>query len=59
MKNSNLTKAAKYYNHYMARTANYGHADDGQMPFRRANKYDYDYCIMAQNIACQIQQQPL
>jgi uncharacterized protein YkwD len=52
-KNSNLTEAAEYFAHYMARTNKYGHTADGQQPAERARNHGYNYCIIAENIAYQ------
>jgi uncharacterized protein YkwD len=52
-KNSNLTEAAEYFAHYMARTNKYNHTADGQQPFERASNHGYDYCIVTENIAYQ------
>jgi len=48
-----LTKAARYFADYMARTGEYGHTADGNRPAGRASKFGYDYCIVLENIAYQ------
>ena len=45
-----LRKAAQYFADYMARTNRYGHKADGSTPADRAQKFGYDYCIVAENI---------
>jgi uncharacterized protein YkwD len=49
--NPELQKAAQYFADYMARTLRYGHTADGAEPDERAQKFGYDYCIVAENIA--------
>jgi uncharacterized protein YkwD len=49
--NPELTRAARYFADFMARTDKYGHTADGKQPWERASKYGYDYCIVAENIA--------
>ncbi len=49
--NPQLSKAAGYFADYMARTSRYGHKADGQAPDSRAKKYEYQPCIIAENIA--------
>ena len=51
--NLKLGQAAQYFADYMARTSRYGHKADGNAPDSRAKKYDYEYCIIAENIAYQ------
>ena len=51
--NTELRKTAQYFADYMARTSRYGHQADGNAPDSRAKKYDYEYCIIAENIAYQ------
>ncbi len=48
-----LAKTARYFADYMARTDKYGHGADGQAPAARAQKFGYEYCIVAENIAYQ------
>ena len=49
--NANLAHAARYFAEFMARTRKYGHAADGYEPAARAQKFGYEYCIVAENIA--------
>lgn len=49
--NANLAQAARYFAEFMARTRRYGHAADGHEPAARAQKFGYEYCIVAENIA--------
>jgi uncharacterized protein YkwD len=46
-----LSEAAAYFAGYMARTDEYGHTADGSRPSRRAERFGYHYCIVAENIA--------
>lgn len=52
-KNTALTKAARYFADYMARTDEYGHQADDKTPAQRAKNHGYDYCIVLENIAWQ------
>jgi hypothetical protein len=49
--NAKLTKTARYFADYMARTSRFGHTADGSRPAERAKKHGYVYCIVAENIA--------
>jgi uncharacterized protein YkwD len=51
--NEALREAAEYFANYMATHDKYGHTADDQRPADRAEKYGYDYCIVAENIAYQ------
>jgi hypothetical protein len=51
--NSELTKAARYFAEFMARTDKYSHTADDKEPWQRAEKFGYLYCIVAENIAYQ------
>lgn len=51
--NAELTEAARYFAQYMARTQQYGHQADGALPGERAEKFGYEYCFVAENIASQ------
>ena len=51
--NPKLSAAAQYFADYMARTDTYGHTADGKRPAERAQNHDYDYCLVAENIAYQ------
>ncbi|TWT78154.1 Cysteine-rich secretory protein family protein [Posidoniimonas polymericola] len=46
-----LTATARDFARYMARTGKYGHRADGSRPAQRAADHDYDYCLVAENIA--------
>lgn len=52
-KNDALTKAARYFAGYMARTDRYGHHADDKTPSERAENQGYDYCVVLENIAWQ------
>jgi uncharacterized protein YkwD len=49
--NKTLTKTAQDFAEYMARTDRYGHQADGREPAERVAANDYDYCLLAENIA--------
>lgn len=51
--NPKLTETAQYFADYMAKNDRYGHTADGNRPADRAKKFDYDYCIVLENIAYQ------
>jgi len=51
--NAQLANAARYFADYMAKTDHYGHSADGSEPDQRAQKFGYDYCAVAENIAYQ------
>jgi uncharacterized protein YkwD len=51
--NPKLTEAAQYFADYMARNDRYGHTADGKRPSQRAAEHDYEYCLVAENIAYQ------
>lgn len=46
-----LRKTGDYFADYMARTSRYGHHADGRGPADRAKKFEYDYCLIDENIA--------
>ena len=46
-----LSRAARYFADFMARTDKYGHTADGKQPSDRAKEYGYNFCIIAENIA--------
>ena len=48
-----LKETAQYFADFMARTGKYGHIADGNTPANRAEKHDYDYCLVSENIAYQ------
>lgn len=52
-KSPELTEAARYFAQFMARTQQYGHQADGDRPSDRAEKFGYEYCFVAENIAYQ------
>ena len=49
--NDQLARAAAYFATFMARTGEYGHTADGNQPSARAALFDYEYCIVSENIA--------
>ena len=49
--NARLTQTARYFAAYMARTGEYGHNADGNQPSQRAALFEYEYCIVSENIA--------
>ena len=49
--NPKLTKTAADFAQFMAETTEYGHEADGNTPAERAEKHEYDYCIVLENIA--------
>lgn len=51
--NPQLSEAATYFADYMGGTSQYGHEADGGTPASRADRYGYDHCIIAENIAYQ------
>jgi uncharacterized protein YkwD len=51
--NAALTRAARYFADYMARTDQYGHEADGATPSERAANHGYDFCIVSENIGYQ------
>jgi uncharacterized protein YkwD len=51
--NPQLVATARDFATFMARTAQYGHAADGQSPEARAQAHNYDACLIAENIAYQ------
>lgn len=48
-----LTKTAEDFAQYMARTGRYGHTADDRTPSERARAHDYEFCLIAENIAYQ------
>lgn len=48
-----LTETAQYFADYMAKNDKYGHAADGNRPSERATRFEYDYCLVSENIAYQ------
>jgi uncharacterized protein YkwD len=46
-----LTKAAKNFAEYMARTTKYGHRVDGRTPAQRVKAAGYKFCVVRENIA--------
>ncbi len=48
-----LTKTAKDFANYMARTGRYGHNADERTPADRAKAHEYELCFLAENIAYQ------
>jgi hypothetical protein len=49
--NTVLTAAAKAYAEYLARTGKFAHEADGRQPADRAKAAGYSYCIVAENLA--------
>jgi uncharacterized protein YkwD len=49
--NDTLTKAAKDFANYMARTNKYGHRADGRTSAQRVKAAGYNYCEIRENIA--------
>ena len=48
-----LVETARYFASYMAKNDQYGHRADGRTPSERAAEFDYDYCLVSENIAYQ------
>ncbi len=48
-----LSRAARDFAAFMARTGKFGHEADGRTPAQRAREHGYDYCLLAENIAFQ------
>jgi uncharacterized protein YkwD len=46
-----LTDAARYFAGFMATESKYGHQADGNTPADRVSLFDYNYCLVAENIA--------
>ena len=46
-----LSRAAKEFAEFMARTGKYGHRTNGMTPAERVEKAGYDYCVVRENIA--------
>lgn len=53
-RNTQLTQAAQYFAKYLAEKDQLSHTADGQEPWDRAKKYGYDYCIVEENIAYEL-----
>jgi uncharacterized protein YkwD len=49
--NDQLAATARDFADYMARTGRYGHTADGKRPADRVAAHDYEYCVVAENIA--------
>jgi len=49
--NAKLTRTARDFADYMARTDRFGHQADDNRPADRVAKHDYEYCVVAENIA--------
>jgi hypothetical protein len=54
-----LTRAARDFADFMARTDRYGHNADGREPADRARAKGYDYCMVSENIAHQASTEPI
>jgi len=50
-RNDSLTRSAKTFAEFMAKTDRYGHRADGRSPAERAEAAGYDYCVVRENIA--------
>jgi hypothetical protein len=46
-----LTAAARAFAHYLAKTGKFAHEADGREPHQRAMEYGYSYCLVAENLA--------
>jgi uncharacterized protein YkwD len=46
-----LTDTAKYFADHMARNDAYGHRADGNSPDDRVKRHEYQFCLIAENIA--------
>ncbi|MEO8187089.1 MAG: CAP domain-containing protein [Burkholderiaceae bacterium] len=46
-----LASAARYFADFMARTGEFSHSADGSEPAARAQRFGYEYCTVAENIA--------
>jgi uncharacterized protein YkwD len=46
-----LTDTAKYFADHMARNDEYGHRADGNNPDDRVKRHEYQFCLIAENIA--------
>jgi uncharacterized protein YkwD len=49
--NPKLAAAARDFADYMAKTNRYGHTADGNNPGDRANKHEYEFSLISENIA--------
>lgn len=49
--NDTLEKTTGYFASWMAHSGEYGHQADGNRPSDRAKLFDYDYCLISENIA--------
>jgi uncharacterized protein YkwD len=49
--NPKLERAARYFADYLARTDECSHTADGKEPWERAERFGYEYAIVAENIA--------
>lgn len=47
-----LNKTARVYARYMAKEGKCGHTVDGRTPSQRVKAQEYEYCIVAENVAC-------
>jgi len=48
-----LAETARDFAAFMARTDKYGHDADGSQPAERVKNHGYEYCAVAENIACE------
>lgn len=49
--NAALTAAARAFAHYLAKTGKFAHEADGRAPHERAEEQGYRYCLVAENLA--------
>jgi len=49
--NAALTAAARAFAHYLAKTGKFAHEADGREPSDRATEQGYRYCLLAENLA--------
>jgi hypothetical protein len=49
--NAALTAAARAFAHYLAKTGKFAHEADGREPSDRAAEQGYRYCLLAENLA--------
>src|SRR5882672_3799317 len=49
--NAALTAAARAFAEYLAKTGKFAHEADGRQPAKRAQAHGYRYCLVAENLA--------
>src|SRR5438128_869313 len=52
--NDKLNTTADYFAKFMAASGKYGHEADGHLPSERATKHGYQYALINENIAWQL-----